>query len=227
MGRRPALTRERVLEAAVSVADEGGIERVTMRSVGRALGVEAMSLYHHVASKDALLDALVEQIFTRIELPDPTAPWRAAMIDRAGSARSVLAAHPWALGLIESRRAPADSLLEHHEAVLATLHRGGFSIALAAHAFSAIDAYVYGFVLTETNLPFEAGEDAAELAADMTQSLDLTRYPHLSALIETQVSGGAYDYGDEFSFGLDLLLDRLEQLRDAEQGRADTAAQTL
>ncbi len=160
MPRRPALSHDRIVEAAVRVADAGGLGQVSMRNVGRELGVEAMSLYHHVANKDALLDGLASWIFTQVELPEPDAPWRPAMAARAASAREVLAAHPWALGLIESRRSPGAPLLRHHDAVLGCLRGNGFSVALAAHAFSAIDAYVYGFVLTELNLPFDADEGA-------------------------------------------------------------------
>ena len=155
---RPALTRDRVVDAAVRVADRGGLAHVSMRNVGRELGVEAMSLYHHVAGKDALLDALADRVYGEIALPAPDLPWRPAMADRAASARAVLAAHPWALGLIESRRDPGPALLRHHDTVLGCLRRNGFSVALAAHAFSVIDAYVYGFVLTEVNLPFSPGE---------------------------------------------------------------------
>jgi len=215
VSKRPALTRERVVAAAVSVADEGGLGRVTMRNVGAALGVEAMSLYHHIDGKEALLDALVEWIFARIEPPDPTEPWRPAMAARAASARAVLSAHPWALGLIESRRTPVVNLLDHHEAVLANLRNDGFPVALAAHAFSALDAYVYGFVLTEMNLPFEPGEGAEDFVEGVADALGPGRYPHLAELIGEQVVGRTYDYGDEFEFGLDLILDRLEQLLEA------------
>ena len=158
MPDRPALSRGRIVEAAARVADAGGLRSVSMRNVAKELGVEAMSLYHHIAGKEALLDALADWIFSRIELPALDEPWRPAMAARAGSARGVLSAHPWGLGLIESRRNPGPALLRHHDTVLGCLRRGGFPVAIAAHAFSVIDAYVYGFVLTELNLPFEPGE---------------------------------------------------------------------
>ncbi|MEE1622398.1 TetR/AcrR family transcriptional regulator [Zafaria sp. J156] len=161
MNAREPLSRERVVEAAVAVADRGGLAAASMRGVAAELGVEAMSLYHHVAGKDALLDALVDWVFARIELPGERDPWRPAMAARAASARSVLAAHPWALGLIESRRVPGPALLAHHNAVLGNLRANGFPVRLAAHAFSALDSYVYGFVLTELNLPFDAAGDGA------------------------------------------------------------------
>lgn len=208
---RPALTADRIVEAAVRVADRGGLTQVSMRQVGRELGVEAMSLYHHLAGKEALIDALANWVFTRIDRPDPGQAWRPAMAARAVSARATLAAHPWALGLIESRRAPGPALLADHDAVLGCLRTHGFSVELAAHAFSAIDAYVYGFVLTEANLPFDDGESAEDYTAGIAHLLPADRYPHLVEMITTHVVGRSYDYGDEFSFGLDLVLDSLER----------------
>ena len=204
---RPALTRDRVVDAAVHVADRGGLAHVSMRNVGRELGVEAMSLYHHVAGKDALLDALADRVYGEIALPAPGLPWRPAMADRAASARAVLAAHPWALGLVESRRDPGPALLRHHDTVLGCLRRNGFSVALAAHAFSVIDAYVYGFVLTEVNLPFSPGE-GADAFVD-TLGLPVEEFPHLAEMMAEQVRGHDYSYADEFGPGLDLILDGL------------------
>ena len=209
MPARPALSRDRVVEAASRVADSGGLSSVSMRNVGKELGVEAMSLYHHIAGKDALLDALADRIFAAIELPDVDDPWRPAMAARAASARAVLSAHPWGLGLIESRRDPGPALLRHHDTVLGCLRRSGFPVALAAHAFSVIDAYVHGFVLTELNLPFEPGEATEEFVE--TLALPVDDYPHLAEMISEQVRGRQYAYADEFSYGLELILDGLEE----------------
>jgi AcrR family transcriptional regulator len=209
MARRPSLSRDRIVDAAVRVADRGGLAGASMRNVGRELGVEAMSLYHHIAGKDALLDALADRVFAEIALPAPDEPWRPAMAARAASARAVLAAHPWALGLIESRRNPGPALLHHHDTVLGCLRRGGFPVALAAQAFSVIDAYVYGFVLTELNLPFEPGEGADEFVA--TLALPAEDYPHLAEMMVEQVRGQDYAYADEFGHGLELILDGLEE----------------
>ncbi|HSO70119.1 MAG TPA: TetR/AcrR family transcriptional regulator, partial [Arachnia sp.] len=198
----------RIVEAAVVVADRSGLSGVSMRTVGRELGVEAMSLYHHVANKDALLDALADWIFSLIELPLTGEPWRAGMGRRASSARAVLAAHPWTLGLIESRTTPGAALLSHHDAVLGCLVGGGFPPRLASHAFSVIDAYVYGFVLTEQNLPFDSSRaEGAEDYAAAVESL-IQPYPHLAALIDEVATG--YTFADEFGYGLELILDGLE-----------------
>jgi AcrR family transcriptional regulator len=209
--QRLPLSAERIVEAAARVADSGGgLGQVSMRNVAADLGVEAMSLYHHVKGKEALLDALADWVFTRIDPPAADTPWREAMAERAASARRVLSAHPWALGLIESRRTPGPALLAHHDAVLGSLLRGGFDIAMAGHAFSAIDAYVYGFVLTEQTLPFEAG-GAEEFAGEMEAFIPADRYPHLATMLHERVLGHGYDFGDEFEFGLELILDGLER----------------
>lgn len=212
---RTPLSPERIVLAAVEVADRSGLGAVSMRNVGKALGVEAMSLYHHVAGKEALLDALVEWIFGGIDLPEPGEPWRAAMYRRAASARDRLAAHPWAVGLIESRTAPGPALLRHHDAVLGSLRAGGFSVADAAHAFSVIDAYVYGFVVTEVNLPFDSPAEVEDIAADIMASMPEGDYPHLTELIVSHALQPGYDHPSEFGFGLDLILDGLTRLVEA------------
>ena len=211
MPHRPALSHDRVVAAAVRVADRGGVAGVSMRNVGKELGVEAMSLYHHVAGKEALLDALADWVFSRIELPGPDEPWRRAMAERAASARDTLSRHPWSLTLVESRRSPGPALLRHHDSVLANLRRNGFPVVLASHAFSAIDAYVYGFVLTELNLPLDAGESTEQFVDEVKDLIPPKQYPYLVEMFTEQVVGGSYRYADEFAFGLDLVLDSLER----------------
>lgn len=216
-GPRIPLTPERILEAAVAVADRSGLGAVSMRNVGKELGVEAMSLYHHIANKEALLDALVDWVFGGIDLPGPGEPWRPAMRRRAASARDRLAAHPWAVGLIESRRTPGPALLRHHDAVLGSLRGGGFGVADAAHALSVIDAYVYGFVVTEVNLPFDSQEGVEDVATGMMDDLAEGAYPHLTELIVEHALQPGYDYREEFAFGLDLVLDGLARLVAGER----------
>lgn len=210
MPRRPALDHDRIIAAAVRVADAGGLAQVSMRHVGKELGVEAMSLYHHLAGKEALLDELANWIFTQIELPEPGRPWRPVMAARAASTRAALTQHPWALGLLESRRNPGAALLRHHDAVLGSLRTNGFSVALAAHAFSVLDAYVYGFVLTELNLPLEMGENVEAFVEQIRAFIPADEYPHLSEMITEQVVGTDYAYANEFEYGLDLILDSIE-----------------
>jgi AcrR family transcriptional regulator len=207
MTARTPLTRERIVAAAAAVADESGLAGVSMRSVGKRLGVEAMSLYHHIDAKERLLDELADWVFGRIGSPSPHAGWRDGMRDRARSAREVLSAHPWGLTLVESRRAAGPVLLEHHDAVLGCLRRGGFSVVLAAHAFSVLDSYIYGFVLTEQNLPFEPDERVEDFVAAIP-TLD-ERYPYMMEMVRELMVGKPYSYGDEFDHGLELILDAL------------------
>lgn len=217
MATREPLSRQRVIEGAVQVADAGGLAAVSMRNVGKALGVEAMSLYHHIPNKDTLLDELVEWIFSHMELPGLDDPWRPAMVMRAASSREVLAAHPWALGLIESRATPMPAVLRHHDTVLGNLRRNGFSLDLASHAFSVIDAYVFGFVMTEANLPFDArsGADAAAFATGFEVAAE--EYPYLAEMIQEKVAQSSYMFADEFAYGLDVILAELERRHRAAE----------
>ena len=209
--RRAPLTRERILEAAVALADESGIESLSMRKLGSAMEVEAMSLYNHVANKDDLLDGMIDVVFAEIDLPSAE-DWRTSMRERAISARRVLSRHRWAIGLMESRTSPGPETLRHHDAVLGCLRAGGFTVAQAAHAFSALDSYVYGFALQEKGLPFDTPEETAELAQVMLAQFPADTYPHLFEFAAEHVMKPGYDYGDEFEFGLDLILDGLERL---------------
>jgi AcrR family transcriptional regulator len=211
---RARLTRERVLRAAIARADSGGIESLSMRKLGEELGVEAMSLYTHVANKEDLLDGMTDAVFAEIELPTGDDDWRTAMRRRAISTRDVLARHPWATRLMQSRTHPGPATLRHHDTVIGTLRRAGFSIELTAHAFSALDSYIYGFALQQTSLPFETGEETAELAAQIMAPFAEGEYPHLTELTVEHVLQPGYDYGDEFLFGLDLVLDGLDRARN-------------
>ena len=204
-----ALNREQVVQAGVALADAHGLDALTMRRLGEALGVEAMSLYNHVANKVDLLDGMVDLVFGEIGLPDPSDDWKPAMRQRAVSARSAVSRHPWATGLMESRAAPGQANLRHHDAVIGSLRAGGFPVALAAHAFSLLDSYVYGFCLQETGLPFDATDGMEAMVESILGHLPEAEYPHLWWLTVEHVLQPGYDYGDEFAFGLDLILDAL------------------
>ena len=206
---RGRLNPDRVLRAAVALADAGGLESLTMRRLGEDLGVEAMSLYKHVANKDALLDGMVDLVFGEIELPSGETDWRTAMRERAISAREALTRHPWATPLMQSRTAPGPATLQHHDTVIGTLRRAGFSIELTAHAFSALDGYIYGFALQQRSLPFDTPEEAAEVGRQMFARMPPGAYPYLTELTVEHVLQPGYDYGAEFTYGLDLILDGL------------------
>jgi AcrR family transcriptional regulator len=210
MAPRTPLSRERIAAAAAAVADGAGVAAVSMRSVAKVLGVEAMSLYHHVPSKEALLDDLINWVFEQIELPDVGDSWRQALTSRARSVRSVLTAHPWALGMMESRPNPGPALLQHHDRLLGVLMTNGFNATLAAHAFAAIDAYVYGFALTETSLPFTPGNGAEEAFA-IKVAAPAELYPFIARSRAELFGDGGYSFADEFEYGLDLLLESLER----------------
>lgn len=209
MPRRGTLSRDRIVAAAAAVADRSGIAGVSMRTVGKELGVEGMSLYHHLKGKDELLDALAGWVFEQIELPPAGADWRPAMEQRAHSARVVLRAHPWAIGMLESRPDPSGQLLRHHERVLGWLYNASFSTALAIHAFSAVDAFIYGFTLSETSLPFEEG-DGAELAYAEEIAPDPAAYPNITRSTQDLRTSGGFSYADEFDVGLTFILDSVE-----------------
>jgi AcrR family transcriptional regulator len=218
---RAPLTRERVLSEAAAFADEHGIASLSMRKLGDALGVEAMSLYNHVANKDELLDGMVDLVFGEIDLPKAGEDWSSAMRQRAISVRHALGRHRWAIGLMESRAAPGPATLRHHDAVIGCLRGGGFSVEMAAHAFSLVDSYIYGFALQEASLPFDTAEEAGEVAAVILGAMDSGAYPHLTELTVEHVLQPGYDYAAEFEFGLDLILDGLARAaRRARQGRA-------
>jgi AcrR family transcriptional regulator len=208
---RTPLTRERVLRAAIDLADRGGFGALSMRKVAQGLGVEAMSLYNHVANKDDILDGIVDVVFGEIGLPPTGVGWKVSMRQRAVSAREVLSRHPWAIGLMESRSKPGRATLQHHDAVIGALRNGGFSIPMAAHAYSLLDGYIYGFALTHTSLPFETSEETSELAQDIMARFSANEYPHLTELTVQHVLQPGYDYVKEFEFGLDLILDGLER----------------
>lgn len=211
--RRAPLTRPRALIAAMALADAEGIEALTMRRLAQALGVEAMSLYHHVANKNDILDGMVDLVFAEIELPDDDADWTTAMRQRSESLRAVLLRHPWAIGVMESRSSPGPATLRHHDAVIRCCRNAGFSVEMSAHAFSLLDSYIYGFVLQEVNLPFDDGDDLGEVIDSMMPEHFAQEYPHFAELADEFVLRSGYSYGDEFAFGLELILDGITRRR--------------
>ncbi|MEU5158171.1 TetR/AcrR family transcriptional regulator [Streptomyces sp. NPDC020875] len=206
---RTPLSRERVIRTAVAVADEKGVAALTMRAVAAPLGVEAMSLYHHVAGRDDILDGMVDAVFGEIELPPRDTDWQSAVRHRAHSARTVLGRHPWAVPLLDSRTRPGPATLRHHDAVLGALRGGGFSVRMAAHAVSLIDSYLYGFVVQELSLPFRSTAEHDEVAGAVLAELPADTYPHLAELVTEHIRGPGWDPAAEFAFGLGLVLDAL------------------
>src|SRR3954452_3798981 len=213
--RQTPLTRELVLRTAVALADERGIAELTMRSLAKDLGVEAMSLYNHVANKDDLLDGMIDVVFSEIDAPAPGGDWKAELRKRAVSTRDTLRRHPWAVGEMEGRTSHGPSNMRLHDRVLGCLRDAGFSIELTVHAYSVQDAYIYGFALQQTDMSSETPEEfAAEAQRQMTDYADvLADYPYLVEVVGGHIAKAGYDYDSEFLYGLDVILDGLERLR--------------
>jgi AcrR family transcriptional regulator len=209
---RPPLTREGIIDAAVARADSGGIASISMRKLARELGVEAMSLYHHVADKEALLDGMVNRVFEEIE-PPSGGDWKESMLRRGRSARRALLRHRWAIGLMDSRTEAGPATLRHHESVIGCLREAGFSLAATAHAFAILDSFIYGFVLQEVTLPFQNSEEVEEVAEAVLEALPPGEFPHLRELTADHVLRPGYDFGDSYEVGLELILDGLDRLR--------------
>ena len=206
--RRVPLSKDRIVQAAIDVADREGLHALTMRRLGAELGVEAMAVYKHVSGKDDILDGMVEQVVSLIEAPGQGMDWRDAMRRRARSARDVLTRHSWAIGLLDSRRSMGPNQLRYVDSILGSLRSAGFSIDDAAHAFSLLDSYVYGHVVQEMSWsgksePTEPPGPAADSEAFSAE------YPHLAEMSAHAV-GGTFSFDGEFTHGLDVILAALE-----------------
>lgn len=222
-GRVP-LSRELVLDTAVKLADRGGLESLSMRKLGQELGVEAMALYYHFANKDEVIDGIVDLVFSEVDLPASGADWKTAMRQRAISLRDALLRHRWAIGLMESRRKPGPASLRHHDAVIGSLRSAGLDLPTIAHAYSLLDSYIYGFALFMANLPFEPSEEVAELGQDTLRAFPIGAYPNLVAYVAAMRPD--YDYGDEFEYGLDLVLDGLQRAAGSSRSELGSSSPT-
>src|SRR3989440_1336499 len=204
---RTALSRERVLDAAITLADREGIAELSMRRLGQEVGVEAMSLYNHVRNKEELLNGMVDIVFSEIDLPTAGEDWPTAMRRRAISARQALKRHPWAIGLMESRAQPGPSTLRHHDSVLRNLREGGMSLEMAAHAYSLLDSYIYGFTLNEQSLPFDnSAEGIAEVAGNIMREMPAGEDPYLTEKAIEHAMKTGYAHGNEVDLGLKLII---------------------
>jgi AcrR family transcriptional regulator len=219
VGRRPAevanrapVNLTRTLQAALGIADGEGIQAVTMRRLARELGVEAASLYHHVNGKDQILDGLVDLVAAEIEPPVPSTGWRRAISQRAYNTRAGLRRHPWAVSLMASRTSPGPATLRLLETGIRCFREGGFSVRLAAHAVSAVDSYVHGFVLQEVNLPFRDESELAAMTESIMEAFPASEFPYLFEMTLEHVLQPGYDYGNEFDSGLEVVLDGLAAL---------------
>ena len=208
--KRAPLNRDRVLGAAMKLADEGGTGALTMQAIGRRLGVEAMSLYRHVRNKDDILDGMVDLVFAEVELPADRSSWRTVLRARSISTRAALRRHPWAITLMESRMAPGPANLRSHEDALTVLLDSGCSATTATHAYNLVDSYVLGFALQEVNLPFSNAEELAAVGELLIAQVPADEYPNF-VRVSAELLASGFDYADEFEFGLDLILDGIER----------------
>jgi AcrR family transcriptional regulator len=208
-GRAP-VNRDRAFEVAVTVADGEGFEAVTMRRLARELGVEAASLYHHVSGKDEILDGLVDLVSAEIELPSRAVGWRPAIRQRAHNTRAVLLRHPWAVALMASRTTPGAATLRLLDAGIGCFRDAGLSVPAAAHAISAVDSYVHGFVLQEVNLPFHNESELAAMTGAIMAEFPRSEFPYLFELTIEHVLQPGYSYGNEFDVGLEVVLDGID-----------------
>jgi AcrR family transcriptional regulator len=208
-GERVPLSRDRVLVGALAVADAGGIAALTIRSLATELGVKPMAVYHYVSNKSEILDGIVDVVFAEIDRPPRDGNWQNEIRQGAASARAALRRHPWALGLLESRKTPGPATLRHHDMMIGTLRAAGFSVEATAHAYALIDSYVYGFALQEAALPFDGPETVSAVAEPMVSAFDEGQYPHLTEMAVGYILQPGYDFGHEFQIGLNLILDAL------------------
>ena len=212
---RVPLSRERILSTAMALADEGGVESLSMRKIALELGVVPMALYKHVANKDELLDGLVDVVVGEIDPPLPDADWRTRIRERVLSARRALLRHPWASQVIESRTDPTPAVIEYMDSMIGIFRSGGFSIDVTHHAMHAMGSRLLGF---SQELFEDTADDDPEAQAMMLQWM-ADRYPHITEMVEAishddaSVVGSGCDDQFEFEFALDLMLDGLERLR--------------
>jgi AcrR family transcriptional regulator len=211
---RAPLTRERVLRAAVRLADEGGIESLSMRRLGQELGVQAMSLYNHVAGKDDIRSGILELVLGEIDNAPAGADWKAALRETAISAHDVLVRHPWAAGMMHTTPRIIPARMEWMEGVLGTLREAGFSADLTHHAYHALDSHITGFTLWEVSFPFATREELADLAEGFLGQISPDVYPYVIEHAQQHLDEPHPEAPSEFEFGLDLILDGLERIRD-------------
>ncbi len=222
--KRLPVTRARALSTAVALADQGSIESLSMRKLAAELGIEAMSLYYHVKGKDDILDGMVDIVFDEIGVPTPGEEWRTGMKKRAESTRAVLARHPWAISILDSRTSPGPATLRHLDVVIAFLRGAGFSVPMAAHALSLLDSYVRGFAMQEASLPLDQSGSIEAATENILEQENMTSnaFPHLAEMAAELILKPGYAYGNEFAFGLELILDGIQAAlnKDAPAGTA-------
>lgn len=211
---RLPLSRERILRAALEVADETGIESLTMRKLGRLLGFEAMSLYNHVANKDDVLDGILDLVLAETELPSPAGDWAAAVRQSAISVHQALRRHPWACGLLMSPGRIRPARLGYMDLLLGRLREAGFSAETTYHAYHVLDAHIFGFSLWQASHSY-APADVSTMVAMFERLIPADEYPYLHEHGQQHLAEGPHREVSAFEFGLDFILEGLEKIRRA------------
>jgi AcrR family transcriptional regulator len=214
---KASLTRDRVLRAALDLADSEGIETLSMRRLGGRLGVEAMSLYNHVEGKEDVLDGILDLVIGEIAVPEAGADWRKAMRERAVSARQAFRRHPWAAALMDSRTSSGSGRLRYFDALVGALTGAGFTLERAGRALSVLDCWIYGFALQRRNMASGGQERAEDRAGALRDSASTETFPNLARMIEWTMEHG-YDEDADFEFGLNLILDGLAGILESGRG---------
>jgi AcrR family transcriptional regulator len=215
---REPISRERAIRVAVTLADSTGIESLSMRKLATELGIEAMSLYYHVKSKDDILDGMLDVVYSEFSTPRAGDEWRTAMQERAESMRSVLAQHHWAIS-IKARTSPGPETLGHLDSVIGCLRAAGFSMPLTGHAMSILDSYVHGFAQQEASLPLDPSGDIGGATKDIMaprEQMMAQAFPNLADMAVSLILQPGYAYGHEFDFGLKLILDGIAAAQAVE-----------
>lgn len=220
---REPVTRERAIRVAVTLADAGGIKSLSMRKLAAELGIEAMSLYYHVKSKDDILDGMLDVVYSEFSTPRSGDQWRTAMHERAESTRNALARHPWAIS-IKARTSPGPATLGHLDSVIGCLHTAGFSMPLIGHAMSILDSYVQGFAQQEASLPLDPSGDIGAATEDIMEQQEqmAQAFPNLADMAVRLILQPGYAYGNEFDFGLKLILDGIAAAHAAALAKSMT-----
>ena len=217
MSGRVPLTRKRVVKVAIELADDAGIDGLTMRALGQRLGVEAMTLYYHVGRKEDLLSAITEAVVAEIEVPEPDGKWRDELRRGAVSAHEVLGRHPWATPLILSAP-PVPARLRQMNGMLGCLRRAGFPPETTDRAYHVLDSHIMGSALWLTRIQGERGDDLSARASDLLQSLAAEDLPWLTEHVEEHLKPPDQNAPSSFEFGLDMILDGLERIRAGALG---------
>jgi AcrR family transcriptional regulator len=214
---RTPLSKERVLRAAVELADREGIDALSMRRLAKELGVEAMSLYNHVANKDEILVGIVELVASEVEDPSTEGglDWKTAIRRSAISTHDAFIRHRWSCPLMMKTAAMIPSRMRWMEALLRTLREAGFSPNLTHHAYHALDSHITGFTLWQVSFPFQNREELIDLAAEFMKAIPVDEYPYVIEHAQEHLDEPDPNEPNEFDFGLDLILDGLERMRDA------------